>query len=342
MKKMLLCLLAALMVTVVQSCGRDGHPVKIKFEGQAQGTYYTLTYYAADTVLTQAQVDSILRAFDRCASIYERTSIISGFNRNDSLTRADSLFRLVFEASVKVAEETGGAFDVTVGQLVNAWGFGFKNRAEVTPAMVDSLLQLTGYRKVRLEGGVLVKADPRIMIDFNAIAQGFSVDLLASVLAKKGVKDYLIDIGGEIRGSGKKPKGESWVVGIEKPAQDMDAAREVEARVALHDRSLATSGNYRKYYEKDGLRYAHTIDPHTGYPVQHNLLSVSVMAADCMTADAYATAFMVMGLEKTKAFVAAHPERKLELYCISSAPDGRLETWFTDGFRDVVLKEQPK
>lgn len=339
MKKMLLCLLGALVVTVLQSCGREAHPVKIKYEGQAQGTYYALTYYAADTVLSQAQVDSILDAFDRCASIYEPSSIISGFNRNDSLTRADSLFRLIYEASLKVAEATGGAFDVTVGQLVNAWGFGFKNRADVTPAMVDSLLQLTGYRKLRLEGDVLVKADPRIMLDFNAIAQGFSVDLMASVLEEKGVKDYLIDIGGEVRGSGKKPDGTSWVVGIEKPAQERNAAQQIKAKVHLDGRSLATSGNYRKYYEKDGLRYSHTIDPSTGYPVRHNLLSVSVAAADCMTADAYATAFMVMGLDKTQAFLAARPELKLEVYCIFSAPGGQLKTWNTAGFSNIILEE---
>jgi thiamine biosynthesis lipoprotein len=314
-------------------------PVKIKFEGEAQGTYYALTYYAGDTLVSKAQVDSLLDAFNLCASIYEPKSIISRFNSNDSTARADAMFEKIFRDAMAVSRRTNGAFDVTVGQLVNAWGFGFKNRENVTQKLVDSLLQFTGYHKVKLENGKLVKDDPRVMIDFNAIAQGFSVDVLADFLEARGITAYLIDIGGEVRASGKKPTGENWVVAIEKPTENMYSDRELKAKLNLIDLSLATSGNYRKYYEKDGVRYSHTIDPATGYPVQHNLLSASVIAKDCITADAYATAIMVMGLEKTKTWLDANKDLKLEVYCIYSDADGSMQTWCTKGFEGLLLKE---
>jgi len=341
MKFILLIVAGAMLLGGCNSRGSADQPYKIKFEGEAQGTYYAATYYATDTLVSQAQIDSLLDAFNLCASIYDPKSIISRFNSNDSNVRADSLFKVIYEASMRVSERTAGAFDVTVGQLVNAWGFGFKNKAEVTQKLVDSLLQFTGYQKVRLVDGALVKEDPRIMIDFNAIAQGFSVDYLAAFFETKGINTYLIDIGGEVKGYGKKPGNESWVVAIEKPAEDMYSDRELQAKVHLDNLSLATSGNYRKYYEKDGVRYSHTIDPSTGYPVKHNMLSASVIAGDCITADAYATAFMVMGLEKTKIFLEKNPDLKLQVYCIYSDEKGLMKTWATAGFQKLVFSETP-
>ena len=329
------------MITAACSQTQDRSELKkIKFEGEAQGTYYAVTYFAADTLVSQPAIDSLLDAFNLCASIYEPKSIISAFNRNDSVVVADSMFTEIFEASQKASEITGGAFDITVGQVVNAWGFGFKNRENVTPAMIDSLLPLTGYQKVRLENGRLIKEDPRIMIDFNAVAQGYSVDLLAGFLEKRGISIYLIDIGGEVKGKGKKPDGQHWVVAIEKPTEDMYSERELQAKLHLADRSLATSGSYRKYYEEGGVRYSHTIDPSTGYPVKHNMLSVSVIAGDCMTADIYATAFMVMGLERTRDFLQKNHGAGLEVYCIYSTDKG-METWISPGFEQLLLRDQP-
>lgn len=339
MRSFLTVAVAALFLCGCSGGSSTEKPQKVKFEGQAQGTYYAVTYYAPDTLVSQPQIDSLLDAFNMCASIYEPKSIISGFNKNNPSTRADSLFTVIFKASMAVSERTGGAFDVTVGQLVNAWGFGFKNKENVTGKLVDSLLNYTGYQKIRLEGGRLIKEKPEIMIDFNAIAQGFSVDYLAGFLEARGITDYLIDIGGEVKAKGKKPGQESWVVGVEKPAEDMNSPQQLQVRITLNDLSLATSGNYRKYYEKDGVRYSHTIDPSTGYPVKHNLLSASVLASDCMTADAYATAFMVMGLEKTKAFLDKNKDLKLEVYCIYSGDKGEMKTWNSPGFGRLILQE---
>lgn len=311
-------------------------PYKIKFNGEAQGTYYAITYIAEDSLVSQMQVDSLLDAFNLCASMYEPRSIISGFNNNNAYTLADPQFIAIFNASMEVSRRTGGAFDVTVGQLVNAWGFGFKNKENISQKLIDSLLQFTGYQKVSLKDRKLIKEDPRIMIDFNAIAQGFSVDYLALFLEAKGVQNYLIDIGGEVKGKGQKPSGEKWMVAIEKPAKNKYSNQEIQAKLHLDNYSLATSGNYRKYYEENGVRYSHTIDPSTGYPAKHNLLSVSVMAKDCTTADAYATAFMVMGFEKSKEFLLKNKDLGLEAYFIYSVEE-KNETFLTDGFKKFIV-----
>ncbi len=334
----------ALVCCILFGCGSSGQPktqVKIKFDGAAQGTYYSITYFAPDTLVSQKQVDSLLDAFNFCASIYEPKSIISRFNRNDPTVTADSLFKVIFDASMKVSERSSGAFDVTVGQLVNAWGFGFKNRENISQPLIDSLRECIGYQRVKLKNGKLIKEDPRIMLDFNAVAQGFSVDYMSNFLISKGITSFLIDIGGEVRGQGKKPSGESWVVAIEKPAPDMNSAQELQAKLNLNDLSLATSGNYRKYYEENGVRYSHTIDPSTGYPVKHNLLSVSVIANDCMTADAYATAFMVMGLDKIKLFLEKNKDLQLHVYCIYSGEDGSMQIWADDEFKKLIINEKP-
>jgi thiamine biosynthesis lipoprotein len=211
----------------------------------------------------------------------------------------------------------------------------------MTPELVKSLLSCIGYKRVAIVKDRLVKEDPCILLDFNAVAQGFSVDYLSNFLISKGISNFLIDIGGEVRGQGTKPSAESWVVAIEKPAPTMDSEQQLKAKLKLNDHSLATSGNYRKYIEEDGIRYSHTIDPSTGYPARHNLLSVSVIAPDCMTADAYATAFMVMGLEKTRQFLAANKDLNLHVYCIYSASDGTMQTWTDPEFQKLIISEEP-
>ena len=323
----------ALLVLALFSCSV---PVakKIMFRGQAQGTYYAVTYFDVKERDFQPQVDSILKAFDQSVSMWVPESIISRINRGDSLARPDEWFTDIFKRSVDISQKTGGAFDFTVGPLVNAWGFGFKGKMKMDQDLVDSLRELVDYRTVRLEDGKIVKSKKNIQFDFNAIAQGYAVDVLGNFLESKGISNYLIDIGGEVLGKGSKPDGQSWIVGVENPSTDSLSDRTLNAKVRLNDRALATSGSYRKYYEENGIRYSHTIDPSTGYPVRHSLLSVSVLAKDCATADGYATAFMVMGFERAKEFLTGQDE--LEAYFINDACSGTYQTYATKGFEEIL------
>lgn len=335
MMKKVLFLMIGITVMIALSCSQKKKELKlVKFQGEAQGTYYAVTYYDADARDFQSSIDSILSQFDRCASIYIDSSIISRVNNNDPNVLLDSNFIQIFKLSQKVSEQTDGAFDCTVGPLVNAWGFGFKQNKTLEVAKVDTLMKYIGYKKVHIENQRLVKESPQILLDFNAIAQGFSVDVIARFLESKGVQNYLIDVGGEVLGKGEKPDGALWVVGVEKPAPDSEAERVVQTKVQLKNRALCTSGNYRKYRMINGKKYAHEIDPKTGFPVSHNLLSVSVMASDCATADAYATAFMIMGLQKSKMFLEKHPE--LQAYFIYANEKGELQTDQTPKFQQFI------
>ncbi len=327
----------AILLLFSAACHRADAPLKIQFFGEAQGTSYNVTYYATDTLISKADIDSLLDVFDLTASIWVENSIISRINNNDSTVEADADFIKIFNLSQRISDATDGAFDITVGPLVNAWGFGFKNKIEVNAHVVDSLLPLVNYKAVKLVGNKIVKENPDIQIDYNAIAQGYSVDWLSGFFIKKGIKNFLIEIGGEVLTRGSKPGGVYWVVGIEKPSADSLSPQVLKATVKLTNRALVTSGNYRKFYEKEGIRYSHTIDPATGYPVQHSLLSATVVADSAAIADGYATAFMVMGLEKSRAFLMEHPE--LEGYLIYSDADGNFKTWATTGLQDII-KEQ--
>jgi thiamine biosynthesis lipoprotein len=218
------------------------------------------------------------------------------------------------------------------------WGFWFKEPIKVNQQIVDSLLPLIDYKGIKIENGRIIKANPDMMFDFNAIAQGYSVDLTGEFLETKGIRSYLVDIGGEVLGRGKKPDGNSWVVGIEKPSIDIDSERQLKATISVSDLAVATSGNYRKFYEVDGVRYSHTIDPKTGFPVNHTLLSATVVAESASTADGYATAFMVMGIDKARTFIETHP--KLEAYFIYSGADGSLKTWMSKGLEGMIEEEK--
>ncbi len=325
-----------LVITLVLLSSCASKPVLVKFEGETQGTYYAVTYYADRGQDYQLQIDSLLHRFDSSASLWKPNSILSRINSNDSV-RVDKTLENLFNKSMKVSEESNGAFDITVGPLVSAWGFGFNDRMKVDQHIVDSLLPLVNYHNLKISEGRIVKSDPRIRMDFNAIAQGYAVDLVAGLLESKGISSYLIDIGGEVLGKGTKPDNSEWNVGIELPAPDSLAERQVKAIVLLKDKALSTSGNYRKYYEENGVRYSHTIDPATGYPVKHSLLSVSVLAPDCMTADAYATVMMVKGLDHSRMFLDEHPG--IEAYFIYSDSTGNMKTWFTPGFSKLIKEE---
>ncbi|MGE5384059.1 MAG: FAD:protein FMN transferase [Omnitrophica WOR_2 bacterium] len=321
-------ILAALMMGPLSGCNRLAkEPVRIT--GEAQGTYYAITYFDEKERNFQPQLDSLFADFDQSASVYAKESIISRFNRNDSTVVADSIFDVIFKKSMEVSESTNGAFDITVMPLVNVWGFGFTERSKVDSAMVDSLLPLVGYKKIKLINGKLQKENKGIMIDFNAIAQGFTCDVIGKFFEKRGIYNYLVDVGGEVLAKGNKPDGSKWNVAIEKPSPDAMSAREIQITVPLKNKALATSGSYRAYFTENGQKYSHTIDPKTGFPVHHNVLSVSVLADDCITADAYATAFMVIGLEKTKEFLVKRKD--LKAYIIYDE-NGKLRTWSSEGF----------
>lgn len=318
------------------SCTNDQSLKKIQFIGEAQGTYYAITYFAPDTLVTQNEIDSLLDAFDLSASIWVRESIISKVNNNSPDVKLDDHFIEIFKQSKRIWKETNGAFDITVGPLVNAWGFGFKNKIPVNQDVVDSLLPLVNFEGIRLQNGLIVKDNPNIQIDYNAIAQGYSVDLAGGFLQSRNIMSYLIDIGGEVLAKGNKPDGNSWIVGIEKPSDEINSARKVEAKIEIRDKAIATSGNYRKFYEENGIRYSHTIDPKTGYPAKHTLLSATIITDSASIADAYATAIMVMGLEDAKDFLKRNSE--IEAFLIYSTENGEYETWATKQLSGMIAR----
>ncbi|MEZ5084137.1 MAG: FAD:protein FMN transferase [Bacteroidales bacterium] len=327
----LICLL------LISACNVVPTSKVVEIPGRSARTYYVVTYYDAEGRNFQKEMESLLADFDRTASMWVENSIISKINRNEYDVQPNNLFIHLFELSNEIYEQSNGAFDPTVGPLVNAWGFGFTDRMKVDQHVVDSLLPLVGFNRVKLEDGQVIKNDARIQFDFNAIAQGYSVDLVGEFLNEKGIKNFLIDIGGEVLAKGTKPNGELWKVGIENPKDNAQYGEGLKAIVTLKNRAMATSGNYRKFYEEDGVRYSHTIDPKTGYPVQHSILSVSVLADDCASADAWATTFMVLGFEKSMEILADN--KSLEAYFIYSGIEGSMQTHFTGGFKDILLEE---
>lgn len=324
------------LLFLVAGCAQpEQKPVKLV--GEAQGTYYSIIYYDNNQRNFQFEIDSLLSAFDRSLSLWVPNSILSRVNNNDTTAVLDRSFEDNFNLSMQVAEKTGGDFDVTVGPLVRAWGFGFDDRRHVDDSIIDSLMQITGYHKIHLVDHKIKKDDPRVSLDFNAIAQGYSVDLVGNFLESHGINNYLVDIGGEVKANGQKPDGSLWKVGIEKPARHQDDPRDLKAVVALKNKSVATSGSYRKFYEMNGIRYSHTIDPRTGRPVQHSLLSVSVLTDSTAVADAYATAFMVMGFEKARKFV--EHDSTLEAFFIYAGPDSTNQIYITKGFKKIITEE---
>jgi len=279
-----------------------------KAEGAVFGTFYHITYQSRQQL--KDSIEAQLKAVDQSLSMFNPTSTISRINSGES-TQTDSLFRTVFRLAQQVSADTRGAFDITVAPLVNAWGFGFKNGTLPDSAAVDSLRSLIGWQRVSLNpDGTLHRDDPRIILDCSAIAKGFGVDVVANYLRAQGIVNYMVEIGGEVVVSGVNPKGEPWHVGINRPIDDPEStASELDTILAITDCAMATSGNYRNFYTtEDGRRVAHTIDPATGYPVQHSILSATVLAPTCAQADAFATSFMVMGLDSARAILARHPE----------------------------------
>lgn len=304
-------------------------------EGLVFGTVYKITYQHEDDL--QNDIKAILMEVDNSLSPYNKNSIITRINHNQDTTLNEHFIH-VFELAQKISAETDGAFDITVAPLVNAWGFGFKHSIDIGTSVIDSLRQFVGYQKIKLENGKILKQDERLMLDCSAIAKGYGVDMVARLLDKKGVQHYMVDIGGEVVVKGKNSRMKTWRIGINKPVEDsLSVNQELQTILEVSGVGMATSGNYRKFYYKDGKRYAHTIDPRLGTPVQHSILSATVIAKDCTTADAYATAFMVMGLEKAKAFCEEHPE--LNAYFICDGEGESYEIYTTPGMKKWMVKK---
>jgi len=307
-------------------------PIKnTKISGPVFGTTYNITYHS--DINFQKQFDSLFGIINQSMSTYQADSYISKLNHNED-NLVDSHFKRVFDASKEIYKETEGAFDPTIGAVVNAWDFGPEGRIEhIDSLKIDSLMASVGFNKLALSAdgnNYRIDKPKATRIDFNAIAKGYGVDVIGEFLGSKGVENYLVEIGGEIRTRGiNAEKKSNWKVGVEMP--HFDGSQSILKAISLHGESMATSGTYRKFKtDAEGNRYAHIIDAKTGYPSKTNLLSVSVIAENCMTADAYATAFQAMGIEKVKFFLKTHPE--LKVFLIFENDKKELETLTLNGF----------
>ena len=298
------------------------------------GTTFHITYQC-DSDLTP-YIKAELMKVDNSLSPFNKSSIITAINQNKDVM-PDSMFMDVFQLAMDISADTDGAFDITVAPLVNAWGFGFKSGQHPTKQQVDSLMQLVGYQKLAIVDGYVKKRDPRMMLDCSAIAKGYGSDVVAKLFRDRGIKNFMVEIGGEIVTSGVNEKEQPWSVGVTKPTDDsLNISHELQTILNVTDKAMATSGNYRNFYYKDGKKFAHTVDPKTGYPVQHSILSATVLAKSCAMADAYATSFMVMGLEKAQQVLDRHPE--LMAYFIYSDQNGHNAVWFSPSLRDKIAK----
>jgi len=306
--------------------------------GQAQGTFYSIKYMSINAKDFHNQIDSLFLELDSSLSTYVSYSLISGINKGDTSLLLDSFFLNVFKASQQVSKATDGLFDCTVAPLVNAWGFG-PNALDSTlmdTMQIQSLLKKIGYQSISLKGDTLLSNPKKRILDFNALAQGYSVDVIGHFLESRGIENYLVEVGGELKAKGFNSRNKKWLIGIDKPLKNIDKNDRFQHKLELFNKSLATSGNYRKFYKKNDRVYSHTIHPKTGYPVQHALLSASVVTDECMMADAYATAFMVMGVESTKTFLESNKD--LEVFLIYTNEDNEWESWSTKGFEEMVIK----
>ena len=310
---LLLLIVGTIYIAIQQRAEQPKETGYLHNDGFIFGTTYNITYQSNQDL--HEEVVQALKQVDGEFSMFNEQSTVSAINRGEEPERSP-MFQEVYQLALQVNDDTNGAFDITVAPLVNAWGFGFKNEQMPTPEQVDSLLLI------------------RSQLDFSAIAKGYGCDIAARTLEQNGVTNYMVEIGGEVVTHGSNPKGELWRIGITKPTEDEQAqasqdSGELQAILSINEAAMATSGNYRNFYYKGGRKYAHTIDPRTGYPVQHELLSATVFAPNCATADAYATAFMVLGLKDSKEVLTRHPE--LKAYLIYTDEQGQLTVWQSEG-----------
>lgn len=303
-------------------------------EGLIFGTIYHITYQSDENY--QKEIEAELNKVDGSLSPFNKSSIISRINRNEDV-KVNEMFKEVFLLAESISKETQGAFDITVAPLVNAWGFGFKKGISPDKEVIDSLRQLVGYQKVALVNEKVKKQNPKTMLDCSAIAKGYGTDVVARFLKSKGIENFMVEIGGEVVTHGNSEKRVPWRIGVNKPTDDsLNTSTELQTVLNVTDKAMATSGNYRNFYYKNGKKYAHTIDPKTGYPVQHNILSATVIADNCATADAYATSFMVLGLDGAQHILAKHPD--LLAYLIYSDAKGNNQVWYSPSMKKILAE----
>ena len=332
-KHILLFLFTILLI----SCKSSSKEAELTYYQESGEIFHTTFHikYEYDRSVSEEIMEALQR-FDDSLNPFKENSIIGKVNNNVPV-KLDSMFLKVFNKSMEVARITDGKFDITASPFINAWGFGFKDMDNVTKEKIDSMKPFVGYNKIRIENGEIIKDDPRVQINTSGISKGYSCDVVAYMLQELGIKNYMVEIGGEITMKGVNEKGNCWRIGIDKPTDDSTAMRrELQIILSICDKAVATSGNYRNYYMKDGVKYSHTIDPLTGYPSEQNILGATIIADDCMTADAYATAFMAMGLDKSVG--VAHKIPGLHYYFIYVKPDGSVDSMFSDEF-DQFLAE---
>ena len=310
--------------------------VRVDLAGAAQGTTWHITYFAAYTTIRKAQIDSVLSVIDSSLSIYKPYSHIVAFNNSSTGITIDEHFRRVVEMSIETYRQTDGLFDITILPIVEAWGFGAKPIDSLPDSIrIRSLLTCVGSQYLKLDGYRLTKLKPCVKIDVNGIAQGYGVDVVADFLEKNGIKNYLAEIGGELRVRGKKqPAGERFKIGIEAPSDDDFVAHPMEKILIVDSGAITTSGNYRKYYESNGKRISHLMDPHTGYSIQNELISVTVYAKDGITADAYDNALMGMGLKRAMQFLEKRPD--LAAFFIYHLSNGKIADTASSRFNKLL------
>ena len=331
MKKWQLPFLAILIVGTILIIRQQHSMPYQQCSGVIFGTTYHVTYQYDEDL--EAEVVDKLKEVDAALSMFNERSTISKINNNQAV-EPDKMFLDVFQLAQQVSKDTHGAFDITVAPLVNLWGFGFKHTQEPTKHAIDSLRQFVGYQKVSYDGKTIQKQDPRIMLDCSAIAKGYGTDVVARLMDEKGVKNYLVEIGGEVVTRGISEKRVPWKIGVTKPTDDsLHIGNELQTVLNVTDKAMATSGNYRNFYYKGGRKYAHTINPKTGRPVQHNILSATVLCNLCAKADAYATAFMVMGLDKAREVLERNPD--LMVYFIYD-DKGQNKVWYSPSMKDKI------
>jgi thiamine biosynthesis lipoprotein len=311
----------------------------VYLEGEAQGTTYHITYYDAEMRDFQYEIDSILYFYDKSVSTYDSSSIISHINQNKPNVIVDAYFTTCFLKAKQIWKSTNGAFDPTVYPLVNAFGFGPGKKEKIESKKIDSLLQFVGFEKINLKRNKISKKDPRVCLDFNAFAQGYSVDVIAAFLKSQNIESFLVEIGGELKVNGKQPNGNAWLIGVEQPIDNKTTGNPIQLIVKLEkNQAVATSGNYRRFFVENGIKYVHHIDPKTGYPTKNNLLSATIITDQCIASDATATGVLVMGLEKAKQYLAKHPE--IQAYLIYSGEDGSYQTFQTAGFEQLIVPSE--
>lgn len=333
-KEMIRNYILFLLAVGVLSCNSKPKLVKNENFGSALGTTYSIIYISNQKFNFKQEIDSVFDAVNKSMSTYVPDSDISKINDGDSTVVVDSMFKEVFDISTKIYKASNGYFDPTIGVLVNAWGFGPEEPIKLDSVRVDSLLNYVGWDKVQLNAdGTIRKQNPNIRFDFNAVAKGYAIDRIGVMLVEKGIENFLIEVGGEVIAKGKNSASEKeWKVGIDSPNNFMK--RGTAAIIRLNDKALASSGNYRKFRidPETGEKYVHTINPKTGYTKNSNVLATSVLANDCATADAYATAFMAMNLENTKTFL--NSVSYLDAFIIYLDNDGNTQKFMTEGFKN--------